>query len=460
MPVKTLAKFISDELTTANWPGVEVDEEKQTVKIPNGSILTLKKGLYVLSFYWYSFDSRTYSKREKYAEIIFPKDFDIRNYLFFKRNGSYKLSHEQQFKNILNPFGKEIKKIKLSPKYKGLKFYKDILILPTTIFLQAMSDAEYVYKKSSSYRSSTENYLSNLKSHDYSKNVKKRTTYLEKGEFNFLVDRLYIKSKKTKRDFLKYLDNNDFKAIELLLIELLRLEVMSDDFLRRLNDYFIKERLKDIIEVGKSILSLKTTNLKTTAAKRVLEMMNITEIGQLESIWQRYFEKNLLYLIFTYKKVFAKIQLQDIEGDKKYPDFIGINHYNGLDIIEIKTHLKNALIWDNSHKNFYFSPEMSKAIVQTTNYIDAIVQARFQNVDDKTKITQFTDEENLYHPRGIIIISSQARLSTKTGEDEKLKRDFTKLRNSLHNIEILTFDEIINIADEYIKNIVPEVTNG
>jgi hypothetical protein len=460
MPIKTLAKFISDSLIAANWPGVEVDEEKQTVKIPNGEILTLKKGQYQLNFHWYSFDNRTYSQREKYAEITFPKDFDIRNFIFFKRNGSYKLSHEQQFKNILNPLGKDIKKIKLSPEYKGLKFYKDVLILPTTIFLRAMTDAEYVYRKSASYRSSTENYLSNLKSHDYSKNVRKRTTYLEKGEFDFLVDRLYIKSKKTKKDFLKYLDNNDFKAIELLITELLRLNVLSDDFLRRLNDYFIKERLRDIIEVGRSILSLKTTNLQTTAAKRVLANMGITGTGQLESVWQKYFERNLLYLIFTYKKVFPKIQLKDIEGDKKYPDFIGINHYNGLDIIEIKTHLKNALIWDNSHKNFYFSPEMSKAIVQTTNYMDAIVQARFQNADDQTKITQFTDEENLYHPRGIIVISSQAKLSTKAGEDEKLKRDFTKLRNSLHNIEILTFDEIINIADEYIKNIVPEVING
>ena len=116
-------------------------------------------------------------------------------------------------------------------------------------------------------------------------------------------------------------------------------------------------------------------------------------------------------------------------------------------------------MWDSSHENFYFSSEMSKAIVQTTNYMDAIVQARFQNTEDQAKITQFTDEENLYHPRGIIVISSQSKLSTKTGEDEKLKRDLTKLRNSLYNIEILTFDEIINIADEYIKNILPEVTN-
>jgi len=102
---------------------------------------------------------------------------------------------------------------------------------------------------------------------------------------------------------------------------------------------------------------------------------------------------------------------------------------------------------------------MSKAIVQTTNYMDAIMQVRFKIPEDRQKITEFTDEENLYHPRGIIVISSQERLTTKTGEGEKLKRDFTKLRNSLHNIEILTFDEVLNIADEYIKNIIPKIEN-
>lgn len=456
MPVKSLAKHIYDNLTVATWPGVELDEEKQRVKIPSGDILTLKKGEYHLNFYWYAFDTKTYSQREKYGTIVFPKDYDIRNLIYFRSNGYYKLSREQQFKNIINPLGREVKKIKISKTSSSLKFYKDILVLPIELFSKAMRDAEYVYTKSFSYKNSTENYLSNVKSHDYSKKVKKRTTYIEKGEFNFLVDRLYLKSKNNKKDFLRYLDSTDIKSLEDLITELLRHDVLSDEFLRRLNDYFIKERLKDIIDLGREILSLGSTNLTTAPAKKIISRLGLSNIGQLETVWQKFFEKNLLYLIFTYKKVFPKVELKDVEGDKKYPDFIGINHYNGLDVIEIKTHLKNALVWDNSHQNFYFSPEMSKAIVQTTNYMDAIMQERFKVPEDREKITKFTDEENLYHPRAIIVISSNAKLTTKTGEKEKLNRDFTKLRNSLNNIAILTFDEILNIADEYIKNIIPK----
>ena len=454
MPV-TLAKYINDKFTEAGLPGVVLDEGKQSVKVTGGEILSLKKGEYQLNFYSYSIEGKTYSKRDDYGSVTFPKDFDIKDYLYFRYTGKYALSHEQQFKNIINPLGRTVKKIKISSTSTTLKFYKGTLILPAQTFVNAMVDAKYVFNRSQSYKKSTENYLSNIKSYDYSKNVRKRTTYIEKGEFGFLVDRLYLKTKKNRKDFLKYLDSSDIKSLEELITELLRHEALSDDFLRKLNDYFIKERLKDIIDLGRDILALGTTNLATASAIKVINRLGLTSVGQLETVWQKYFEKNLLYLIFTYKKVFPKVELKDIEGDKKYPDFIGINHYNGLDIIEIKTHLKYAMVWDGSHQNFYFSPEMSKSIVQTTNYMDAIMRERFKIPEDREKITQFTDEENLYHPRGIIVISSQAKLTTKKGEREKLKRDFTKLRNSLHNIEILTFDEILNIADEYIKNIIP-----
>jgi len=455
----TLAKYINDKFTEAGWIGIDINEKKQTLKIKNGEILSLKKGEYQLNFYNYSLEDKTYSQREDYASLIFPRDFDIKDYLYFRYTGKYALSHEQQFKNIINPLGRSVKKIKISNTSQALKFYKGTLVLPAQAFINAMIDAKYVFYRSQSYKKSTENYLSNIKSYGYSKNVKKRTTYIEKGEFGFLVDRFYLKTKRNKKDILRYLDSTDIKSLEELISELLRHEALSDDFLRRLNDYFIKERLKDVIELGRSILALGTTNLSTAPAKKVINRLGYTSVGQLETVWQRYFEKNLLYLIFTYKKVFPKVELKDIEGDKKYPDFIGINHYNGLDIIEIKTHLKNALVWDSSHQNFYFSPEMSKSIVQATNYMDAVVQERFKVPEDRQKITQFTDEENLYHPRAIIVISSQAKLTTKKGQQVKLKRDFTKLRNSLHNIEILTFDEILNIADEYIKNIVPKVEN-
>jgi len=76
--------------------------------------------------------------------------------------------------------------------------------------------------------------------------------------------------------------------------------------------------------------------------------------------------------------------------------------------------------------------------------------------EDREKITNSSHEENLNRPRGIIIISSYDKLvkNYQIKNKEKIIRDFTKLRNSVHNIEILTFDEILGIAHDYIQNII------
>lgn len=200
------------------------------------------------------------------------------------------------------------------------------------------------------------------------------------------------------------------------------------------------------------MLQLKSDDIKSDAASSLISQISPDlKVEQLETLWQRYFERNLLYLIFTYQKIYPKIQLK-ITDDKKFPDFIGINHYGGVDIIEIKTHLTPALTYDKSHKNFAFSNDMSKAIIQTINYIDALKHGEFVNKTDK----DIFEKENLYRPQTIIIISSSKNIvrSKSKYKLQDIERDFTKLRNSLNNIEIVTFDEILDTADRYQKNII------
>lgn len=456
---KFLPQFLSKKLIESRWPGIQIDVSNKTVDCPEGKILDYANGTYKLYFWYFLQEERRYGQRDKYKSISFPESLDIRKYLYFRRSGSYSLTRESQFKSIINPKGTDVVDIKITEGTQ-LNFRGNNLLIGQRTFRKALRDANEVYDKGKSYQKSAERYFSNLKSQKYINTGINKTTYIEKDEFKFLVSRLNLETKRKRDDFLKYLSTDDLTSIENLTTALLKNNVCSEDFLRRLNDYFIKEKLKEIIEIGHKILQLKSPNVTTADAQSAISTLNCGEIRALEALWQKYFEKYLLYLIFTYKKVFPKVELQNIEGEKKYPDFIGVNHYNGLDVIEIKTHLKHILSWDPSHNNFYFTPEMSKAIVQTVNYMDAIVRERFQRTEDIENITQFTDRENLYHPRGIIILSSTTQLTTKRNKDEELLRDFTKLRNNLNNIEILTFDEILNIADEYIKNIVDEETLG
>ena len=338
------------------------------------------------------------------------------------------------------------------------KATEKIIQIPETVLVEMTGDSYEVFKKGKSSKNRLETYLINKLKLKYTNKAPKETTTVGKGDFSFMVERFNLKNKNKKKDYENFLDTEDTKNLEYFTEKLIKDEVFSPDFLRSLDEYFIKEKLKDIILIGREILDLGSGDMATDKAKKVI--LKITDdpddIKQLENLWQKFFEKYLLYLVFSYKKIYPKIEFKDIEGDKKYPDFIGINHYNGLDIIEIKTHLKNAVTWDSSHKNFSFSSELSRAVIQTMNYMDAIVQKRFQNDPDEKKITNVTEEENLYHPRGIIIISSDKKLTRSKlnkAKEKCLKRDFTKLRNSLQNIEILTFSEILQIADDYVKNI-------
>lgn len=448
------AKKLYTRLNEANWTDVKFDEKQSSITCPQGKILYLAQDNFVLNFIVFIQQTNEYRERTTYKQIIFPKSFDLLKHLYVRRNGNYKISSERQFKKIVNPLNMAIRKIKVVKNDTNKRISGKTLTLSQADFQNAVKDADTVNKKKQSYAVSIENYLAGIESLKYGGASKKKTTYISPGEINFCIERLNLRTKKTKKDIEKYVDQEDIRSVEALSEKFIHLDVFSNDFLRRLNDFFIKERLRDIIDLGKEILELKSTNLELESARKIISTLELDEVKQLENLWQKYFERYLLYLIFSYKKIFPKIELKDIDGDKKYPDFIGVNHYNGLDVIEIKTHLSRALTWDNSHKNFYFSSEMSKAIVQTTNYLDSITRARFKKHYDRNKITKHTDEENLYHPRGIIVISSFKNLTTKKGEEDKLERDFTKLRNSLSNLEILTFDEIIDITDAYLKNIV------
>lgn len=454
------ATFIYRKLRAGNWLGLDFDKDKQSVLCAAGEVLRLNGDSYTLTFQAFNLTSRKYYEtRKTYASLTFPNSVKINDFIYFRGNtGNYRLSNEKIFKNVINPKGKKVTKLIITDKESDELVYDPIaytLSIPVNKFRDAMAVSEMIRQRTASYSTSVENYLSNQEAKKFSKDARASTTAFNKGEMKFAVDRLNLPTKRNKADISKYLDENDISSLEMIAEKMLRFEVFSDDFIRKLNDYFIKERLQDVIQTGREILALGTTDLTTAKAQQAIQSVGYVYKGKgsLEALWQEYFRKYLLFLIFSYKKIFPKIKLTDIDGDKKYPDFIGINHYNGLDIIEIKTHLAQALQWDKSHKNFYFSAETSKAIIQSKNYMDSIIRERFKNSSDQTNITQFTDKENLYHPRAIIIISSFDRLTTHKGDLEKLQRDFTKLRNGLHDIEILTFDEILDIADEYIKNI-------
>src|SRR5690606_18269027 len=111
------------------------------------------------------------------------------------------------------------------------------------------------------------------------------------------------------KEFVKYLNESDIKSLQKLSEKLIKLEVFEPDFIKGLDNYFIKQKLQEIISLGREILDLKSDDIKTTTAKKVSKKISPDkEIKQLESFWQVYFQKYLLHLIFSYRELFPKIK--------------------------------------------------------------------------------------------------------------------------------------------------------
>ena len=461
----SFADDLLERLNNCDLPDLSLDDSGNLV-CPIGIILDRTDGeTDTLNFFLY--DQREepaeYKRAGSLISLSYPHDLNLMEHIYIRRSGSYSLSYLNVFNQIVNNQRRSLKHLVINHSSEVLASWRGTtLTLSTKTFIDAMTEAKGIYKQQGSFKASIGGYLSKQSAAKIGiKTTKGQTTYAKVGEATFFIDRLNLPTKKKAKDFRKYLDDKDIASLEILSDKLVRHSVFSDDFISKLDAYFIKHKLEDIIAKGRDILSLGKDSLDTQKAKRIKESLQLKEDAKsLEELWQKYFEKYLLYLFFSYKKIIPHVPLVCPDTiDKKYPDFLGVNHYNGVDVIEIKTHLTPMLVWDKSHKNFHFSADMSKAIVQTINYMDAVAQDKFKQDDKKQEIIKAGGKDNLYRPRGIIIASSNRVLASKAGEDQLMNRDFTKLRNSINNIQILTFEEILDIADNYSRNIIGRQPN-
>lgn len=174
-----------------------------------------------------------------------------------------------------------------------------------------------------------------------------------------------------------------------------------------------------------------------------------TDSKVLEKDWQEFFAENILYFNFGYVERFEK---ERIQGDKSLnvPDFIMLNTFGYLDVIEIKTHLTQLLAYDRGRKNFYWTSEAAKAISQAENYIDSLIKQEdviIKNIRDEYGINNV----DAVRPTVYVIASSKECLAGPNTsrfigkEGKKLQNDFRRVNNSLKNIRFVTYDELLSI---------------
>lgn len=100
------------------------------------------------------------------------------------------------------------------------------------------------------------------------------------------------------------------------------------------------------------------------------------------------------------------------------------------DLIELKRPNMEVLVYDKSHRNYYFSSEVSKAIGQCHRYLDVLSEVAADGLRDHPEIVA-------YHPRAIIVIGRSASWG-----EEQLKA-LHGLNCRLNGITVMTYDQLL-----------------
>ena len=126
-----------------------------------------------------------------------------------------------------------------------------------------------------------------------------------------------------------------------------------------------KDRLKDIIQLGRDLISKKNGVEKKLGIDKKY-------IGK-EYAWQRYFELYGSYLLFgsiEQQIPQAAVRLNsELRSTNSNLDLLTINRYGFLDVVELKRSDDYLFKIDESHDNIVPTSKLSTAISQVNNYL-------------------------------------------------------------------------------------------
>ncbi|WP_162419522.1 Shedu immune nuclease family protein [Cyclobacterium roseum] len=184
-------------------------------------------------------------------------------------------------------------------------------------------------------------------------------------------------------------------------------------------------------------LQLARTKIKvdTIAIDRILaEFQKNLEDGISENLWGKYLKKNLFLLDSKYVKILPELNV--ILRGSRNVDFGMIDTKGYLDIFEIKKPDTPLLAADTDRGNYYWHTSTVKAIVQAEKYLFNAERKASNLAEDISREERISVK--VVKPRAILITGHSDQLDS----DEK-RDDFKVLRQSLKNIDIILYDELL-----------------
>jgi len=159
-----------------------------------------------------------------------------------------------------------------------------------------------------------------------------------------------------------------------------------------------------------------------------------------EAVFQKWFEENTW--IFG-KDYVHKVPKRTV-GLESRADLIYVSVDGFADLVELKKSVlaKSILLPDASHKTFYPSAELSRALAQAIHYLQVIEDHRLQLVE-LVKIP-------VLRPTITIVIGRS------NNWDKPLRKQLRILNSTLLNIKVLTYDHLLAMGNNILQLYAPE----
>ncbi|MFH1769919.1 MAG: Shedu immune nuclease family protein [Parcubacteria group bacterium] len=217
---------------------------------------------------------------------------------------------------------------------------------------------------------------------------------------------------------------------------------------------------ESIISIIKKLASTPDLTLTRVDVNAILNRENklndfqasLKENSDSESWWQSFFEKNKWIFGYGLNYIILKEeQAQPVYGGVSYDgrggqkgDYLmrtsGVLHFTAL--VEIKTPATKLLTGSKEIRNGAWS--LSKDLTDAVSQIQANIHIWEKQGSETTQNKDKLEKKSIYtvRPKGIVIVGSLEELMN----DRSRWETFQRFRNSLHGIEIITFDELLERA--------------
>ena len=282
-----------------------------------------------------------------------------------------------------------------------------------------------------------------------------------------VVERLYKKEKVCSEDVVKIADmlakgieDNLLKEKDKKIIaEMIPILIKNGNIKISLKDVtdINKERLKDIIQLGRDLISKKIGVEKKLGISR-------EHIGK-EYAWQRYFELYGSYLLFgsiEQQIPQAAVKLNsELRSTNSNLDLLTINRYGFLDVVELKKSDDYLFKIDESHDNIVPTSKLSTAISQVNNYLMLLPYS-----EENGELVKGAESAT-----GMLVIGTNDSLMKKEHIDKymerkgksietiklKLRKALRDLNYSYAHIQIVLYDELLDNLENFLNQMSVEM---